>query len=199
MTSDVMSMREFLTIKTDRFNYEHFISGPKTLKVSRLGKKVDQGKPRLLVFFEGHEDTPYWVPLGMAKCIASPDGWGESPFADWVGRSMTLFGEPTVQYGGKELGGVRVSHLSHIEKPYTTKISIRRGVRIDYEILPLKVAASAATAEVVYYPESDFAEKLPAMLGFIKDGKMTLAQVVARCEQTGKLTEAQLKQLEGKA
>ena len=186
-----MNIREFITIKSDRMNYEDFITGPQSFTIERLGKKNDQGNDRLLIFMKGRPDTPFWVPKGMAKCLANPSGWGNAPFSEWIGRSMTLFGEPTVVYGGKELGGVRISHISHIDAPYTTKISLRRGVRIDYEIQ--KMASDLPVAAL--YSAEKFDTALPAMLSTIKSGKMTLMQVIARCQQTGTLTADQLRQL----
>lgn len=177
-----MNIREFVKIKSDRLNYEDFIMGPQDFKIVRLGKKTDQGNVRLLMFFEGREETPYWLPKGMVKCLSNPDGWGEAPFSEWVGRRVRLFGEPTVVYAGKELGGIRISNISDIAGAYSTKITERRGVRIDYVISPLLDAI---------YPAAMFTEKLPAMRGQIKLGKMTDQQVITHAEKTGKLTQEQ--------
>jgi len=177
-----MNIREFVKIKSDRLNYEDFIMGPQDFTIDRLGKKMDQGQPRLLMFFAGREDTPYWPSKGMVKCLSSPEGWGESEFSEWVGRKVRLFGEPTVVYAGKEIGGIQISHISDIPAAYSTKITLRRGMRIDYMIEPLTEAM---------YPAAQFSEKLPAMRQAIADGKMTADQVIAHCEKTGKLTDEQ--------
>jgi hypothetical protein len=177
-----MNIREFVKIKSDRLNYEDFIMGPQDFTIARLGRKTDQGNVRLLMFFAGCEETPYWVPKGMVKCLSNPDGWGEDPFSEWIGRRVRLFGEPTVVYAGKELGGIRISAISDINRAYSTKITERRGVRIDYVISPLFD---------VIYPAALFTEKLPAMRGAIQSGKMTAEQVISHAEKTGKLTDEQ--------
>jgi hypothetical protein len=186
-----MNIREFVTIKSDRLNYENFIMGAKEFTISKLAKKTDQGKARLLIYFEGHEATPYWPSLGMIKCLSSPEGWGDAPFADWIGRRMTLFGEPTVVYAGKEIGGIQISHISHIKGEYSTKITLRRGMRIDFTIEPLATKTVSTPAPALQYPAATFDENLPAMRGQIIAGKMTAEQVIARCEKTGMLNAAQ--------
>jgi hypothetical protein len=191
--SENISARDFIEIKTDQLNYEHFLGGSITFKVARIGSKKDQGKKKLLIYMEGHDGTPFVPCMGMIKCLSSPDGWGEK-LADWVGRSITLFGDSKVMYGGKEIGGVRVSHISHIAADYVTKIAERRGVRIDYLIRKLAVT-QAAPAPAAAYPADQFAAKLPAMRQAIADGKMTAEQVIARCEQTGALTAEQRAQI----
>lgn len=189
--SENISARDFIEIKTDQLNYEHFLGGSITFKVSRIGSKKDQGKKKLLIYMEGHEGTPFVPCMGMIKCLSSPDGWGEK-LADWVGRSITLFGDSKVMFGAKEIGGVRVSHISHIAADYVTKITERRGVRIDYLIRKLAATLAAPAAA---YPADQFADKLTAMRKAIADGKMTVEQVIARCEQTGALSADQRAQI----
>ena len=178
-----MNIREFVKIKSDRLNFEDFIMGSQEFTISKLGRKVDQGNVRLLMIFEGRESTPYWVPKGMVKCLSNPEGWGESEFSEWIGRKVRLFGEPTVVYAGKELGGIRISHISHIAAPYSTKITERRGVRIDYVISPL---------EEVMYPVDRFNTNLPAWRAAIAAGKATAENVIAKVQQSGKLTAEQI-------
>ena len=180
-----MNIREFVKIKSDRLNYEDFIMGPKEFTISRLAKKVDQGTPRLLIFFEGFESTPYWPSKGMIKCLSNPEGWGESPFSEWIGRRITLFGEPTVVYAGKEMGGIQISHISHIKSAFTTKITLRRGLRIDFTIEPL------AELQQSMYPADQFDGNLAAWRAAIAAKKMTAEQVIQRAEAKGKLTNEQ--------
>jgi hypothetical protein len=178
-----MNIREFVKIKSDRLNFEDFIMGSQDFTIAKLGRKVDQGNVRLLMIFEGREATPYWVPKGMVKCLSNPEGWGESEFSEWIGRKVRLFGEPTVVYAGKELGGIRISHISHITAPYSTKITERRGVRIDYVISPL---------EEVMYPVERFNTNLPAWHAAILKGPTTAEQIIAKVQQSGKLTDEQI-------
>jgi hypothetical protein len=43
--------------------------------------------------------------------------WGAEASA-YVGRSLTLFRDPDVKFGGMETGGIRISHATHIDAPF---------------------------------------------------------------------------------
>jgi hypothetical protein len=45
------------------------------------------------------------------------------------------------------------------------------------------------------YPSNKFDTRFDAMAKAMEEGKMTLQQVIARCQKTGDLTEEQLKRL----
>jgi hypothetical protein len=66
------------------------------------------------------------------------EAWGNRG-SDWVGKSATLYNDKTVKYGGIEVGGVRVSHVSHIDSPITMMLPVTRGKFAKYHIQPLVV------------------------------------------------------------
>lgn len=165
--------------KSDQLNYETFLTGPQTFTVS----KVTPGDRDHPVFIHMNEcpATPYKPSKGMLKCIAQPDGWGDKS-SQWVGKSITLYGDPTVIYGGVEVGGIKVAALSDINSDYETLISARRGVRKPHLIKKIVIQM---------YDEQKFVANLPAWLKLIADGKATTDQIIARVEQSGALTEEQ--------
>lgn len=165
--------------KSDQLNYETFLTGSQTFTVS----KVTPGDRDHPVFIHMNEcpATPYKPSKGMLKCIAQPDGWGDKS-SQWVGKSITLYGDPTVIYGGVEVGGIKVAALSDINGDYETLISARRGVRKPHLIKKIVIQM---------YDEQKFVANLPAWLKLIADGKATTDQIIARVEQSGALTEEQ--------
>lgn len=165
--------------KSDQLNYETFLTGPQTFTVS----KVTPGDRDHPVFIHMNEcpATPYKPSKGMLKCIAQPDGWGDKS-SQWVGKSITLYGDPTVIYGGVEVGGIKVAALSDINGDYETLISARRGVRKPHIIKKIVIQM---------YDDQKFVANLPAWLKLIADGKATTDQIIARVEQSGALTEEQ--------
>lgn len=165
--------------KSDQLNYETFLTGPQTFTVS----KVTPGDRDHPVFIHMNEcpATPYKPSKGMLKCIAQPDGWGDKS-SQWVGKSITLYGDPTVIYGGVEVGGIKVAALSDINGDYETLISARRGVRKPHLIKKIVIQM---------YDDQKFVANLPVWLKLIADGKATTDQIIARVEQSGALTEEQ--------
>ena len=61
---------------------------------------------------------------------------------------MTIYGDPEVRYAGKAVGGLRVSHVSHIDKPVTVALTVTRGKREPFTVQPL--------VESPYTPSQDF-------------------------------------------
>jgi hypothetical protein len=52
--------------------------------------------------------------------------WGPDG-REWIGRSMTLYNDPQVKFGGDEVGGIRISHMSDIEKRVQVSLTATRG------------------------------------------------------------------------
>lgn len=178
MTQDV-DIRAATKPKSDQLNYENFISGPQTFTVAKV-TPGDRDHP-VFVHMVECPATPYKPSKGMLKCLASPDGWGDKSI-QWTGKAITLYGDPTVIYGGVEVGGIKVGALEGIASDYETLISARRGVRKPHLIKKL---------EVVYYDPAKFDANLPAWIAAIDAGKATAGAIIAKVEQSGKLTDEQ--------
>lgn len=79
-------------------------------------------------------DRPFKPSKTVLRDLAK--AWGKETRA-WVGRRMELYNEPTVLWAGKPVGGIRLSGLSHIEKPIQTAHTITRGKYKEVTIKPL--------------------------------------------------------------
>lgn len=73
--------------------------------------------------------------------------WGSEADA-YVGRKMTLFREPTIKFGRDVVGGVRISHLSNIDKAITVPLTVSRGKRESYVVQPLPDAPTNSTSDI---------------------------------------------------
>ena len=62
-------------------------------------------------------------------------------------RRLTIYGDPEVRYGGKAVGGLRVSHVSHIDKPVTVALTVTRGKREPFTVKPLAAPATYAPSQ----------------------------------------------------
>lgn len=182
--SDV-DIRAAIKPKSDQLNYETFLAGPQTYTVS----KVTPGDRDHPVFIHMNEcpATPYKPSKGMLKCIAQPDGWGDKS-SQWVGRSITLYGDPTVIYGGVEVGGIKIAAMSDIAGDYETLISARRGVRKPHLIKKM---------EVVYYDAAKFDANLPAWIKALGGDASKADGLIAKIEQGSgcKFTDEQKAQI----
>jgi hypothetical protein len=64
--------------------------------------------------------------------------WGAEA-KQYTGRSMTLYCDPNVQFGGIKVGGIRISHMSHIDAPQTMALTSTRARRAAFTVQPLRV------------------------------------------------------------
>jgi hypothetical protein len=62
---------------------------------------------------------------------------------------MTLFNDQTVQWGGKAVGGVRISALSDIAQKLTLSLTTTRGKRSPFTVEPLPDAPAAISDDRV--------------------------------------------------
>lgn len=186
--SDVSNLRDTIAPKSDRVNADDFLAGPETVTITAV-KRGDADTP-VAVHIEGRK--PYYPCKSMRRVLIS--AWGDNG-ADWVGKSMTLYTDPSVKFGGVAVGGIRISHLSHIERDLALSLTATRGKRTPYTVRKLTTATAPQPAPAAAYPADQFTAKLPAMRQAIADGKMTADQVIARCEQTGTLTAEQRAQI----
>lgn len=77
--------------------------------------------------------------------------WGPDA-SKYVGRSVRLYCDETVRFGSERVGGTRVSHLSHIDKPQQVPLLISRGKSAIYTVEPL-TDAPVITAPVEPTPQ----------------------------------------------
>ena len=130
MTEHKMSLRDTIEPKSDQLNYDDVASGPITVKVVGLAAGSDE-QP-VIIKLETHRDFKPCKSMRRVLIAA----WGDKG-KEWIGKSMTLYGDPTVKFGGVEVGGIRVSHVSGIDAPLTIKLTTTRSKRADYTVKPI--------------------------------------------------------------
>lgn len=138
-----MDIRETIIPRSDQTNAEDFLSGPQTVTITGVSKgSAEQPVNIELAEFPGR---PFRPSKTVRRILVN--AWGPEASA-YIGRRMTLYRDPAVKFGGMDVGGIRVSHLSHIDKPLSVALSVSRGRRQPYTVQPLTDAAPAWTAAV---------------------------------------------------
>lgn len=118
-------------------------SGPRTFTI----KAVSKGKPDQPVQIALEEFPRVWRPgKSMRRVLAAC--WGVDA-SQYIGRRVTLYCDPTVEFGGDAIGGTRISHLSHIDGPQRVPLIVKRGKSAMFTVQPLKVeSATAPTLDI---------------------------------------------------
>jgi len=125
-------MKVTIEKKTDQLNYEDFLGGV-TRIVTVAGVKVGTKEQQYDIALEG--DQRVWRPaVTVLKLLVA--AWGDDATA-WVGHRAMLYGDPDITFGRDKVGGIRVSHLSHIAKPVTANLTETRGKRKMHTVDPL--------------------------------------------------------------
>ena len=126
-------MRSTIIPKSDQQNYDDLLGGQtKTIKIT--GVKITGGDQPVALHFEGDEGKPYKPGKSMRRVLVQV--WG-SDANKYIGRCMTLYGDPKVRFGGAEVGGIRISHMSDITEPVTMALTATRAQRKPFTVKPL--------------------------------------------------------------
>jgi len=136
-----------LTPRSDQLNADDLIAGPITITVTAV-KKGSREQP-VEVHYEGGDGRPYKPSKSMRRVLAyiwSPQA------SEWTGRSLTLYRDDSIKFGGEAVGGIRISHASHIDAPKKLALTVTRGKRVPYEVQPLPSPATP-TPEPTVTPE----------------------------------------------
>lgn len=129
-------MSAVITPKSDQWNYDDFQTGPMTFKIKSVNVKGGQDQP-VDITVDG--SPKFYRPCkSMARVLVA--AWGADS-SQYVGRSLTLYGDPKVKWGGMEVGGIRISHMSDIQDKMVMALTATRGSKKPYTVMPLTKAA----------------------------------------------------------
>src|SRR3954447_5210182 len=110
-----MDMSQFIVAKSDQLNADDLIGGPITIKITAVRGNDSADQP-VSVCFDGDDGKPFKPCKSMRRVMVA--AW-KLEASKYVGKSMTLFRDPEVQFGGMKLGGIRISHMSDLTEKLT--------------------------------------------------------------------------------
>lgn len=127
-------MSQVIVPKSDQINADDLIAGPRSFTIEAVEIRAGTEQP-VNIHMVGEDRA--WRPCkSMSRVLVA--AWG--PDANvYIGRSVTLYRDPKVKWGGLEVGGIRVSHLSHIEREMLLQLTATKGKRAPHIVKPLQV------------------------------------------------------------
>ena len=127
-----LDMTESIAPKSDQLNSEDLLAGERTVTITEVRKgSAEQPFDFHLAEFPGR---PFKPSKTVRRILVH--AWGKDA-STYAGRRMTIYRDPKVKWAGQEVGGIRVSHLSHIDKPFQLALAVTKSAREKYEIRPL--------------------------------------------------------------
>lgn len=131
-----------IAAKSDQLNAEDLIGGPRTVTVTNVTVRTSDDQP-VWVHFEGDDKKPFKPCKTMRRLLVRV--WGDDSSV-YAGRSMTLYHDPDVKYGGMAVGGIRISHMSNMDREQSFFLTETRGKKKQHTVKPIK-AQSKMPAE----------------------------------------------------
>ena len=182
-------IRDSIVPNSEQLNAEDLLTGPIVVKITRISTGP-KDQP-VFVHLEGYTRT--FRPCKTCRRILSKL-WTEDS-DNWIGKQLKLYCDPTVVWGGKTVGGVRISHLSDIDGPTTLKLTKTRTAKVDITILPLETITPDEQAYIddakANIAEAQSAADLQS-IGAILKAKSPAIQAAVR--ETWAARQAKLKQ-----
>ncbi len=131
-------MTPIIQPKTDQLNSDSLVAGPITITIKSV--KVSPGTEQpVSIFYDGDDGKPWRPCKSMARILVS--AWGPDS-SKYAGKSLTLYRDPKVKWGGLEVGGIRISHMSGIENAMTMALTETRSNRKPFTVQPLKTTSA---------------------------------------------------------
>jgi hypothetical protein len=148
MNATVEDLRSTIIPRSDQLNAEQLLGGPLTITVTdvRLGSSEEQP---VKVHYAGENGRPFLPCKTMRKVLIH--AWGADG-RQWVGRSMTIYNDQAVKFGGEDVGGIRISHLTDIERDIKVSLTSTRGKKAKYEIRKLLSKLVGQLADIAQSP-----------------------------------------------
>jgi hypothetical protein len=135
-------MSKVIEPRSDQLNADSLVSGPMTVTIKDVEIRSGQEQPVSIVL---EETELFFRPCkSMSRCLVL--AWGPDA-SKYIGRSLTLYRDASVKWGGLEVGGIRISHMSDLDGPKTMMLTATKGSRKPHKVSALAVADRGAGGE----------------------------------------------------
>ena len=134
-----MNLASTIIPKSDQLNADDLISGPRTIRVDAV--EAGSAEQPVSIYYDGDKKRPYKPSKSMRRVLVAL--WG-SEAENYVGRKLTLYRDPNIKFGGEPVGGICISHASHISEPTNVLLTVTRGKRKPFCVMPLCVSGEQA-------------------------------------------------------
>lgn len=161
----MVDMSQTIAPKSDQLNADDLIGGPRTITITRVTGNEGNAEQPVNIFFEGDNGKPFRPCKSMRRVMVKI--WGKDA-SKYARQSMTLFRDPKVQWGGMEVGGIRISHMTGLEKREVMALTASNRARKPYTVTPL-TDVPAAQQQSNGPDLGEWARKFIASIGKVND------------------------------
>jgi hypothetical protein len=135
-----MDLTASIAPKSDQLNSDDLITGPRTFTIA--GADEGSAEQPANIHLAELPGRPWRPSKSMRRVLVYCWGHDTEPYA---GRRVTLYRDPEVTFGRDKVGGIKISHLSHIDRAKSVSLTVTRGKRAPHTVDPLPDAPPALT------------------------------------------------------
>ena len=140
----MLDMTDTIEAKSDQMNFVDLVA-PKTVTITGV-KKVAGDQPVHIICDDDAEKP--WKPCKNMRRVMVQI-WGKDG-EKYIGQKLTLFNDPSVRWAGKELGGIRISQATGIDKPFKVMLPISKGKFAPFAVEPMIVKPKTKLTDEVF-------------------------------------------------
>jgi hypothetical protein len=136
----MIDLSKTIQAKSDQLNADDLMGISKTIKVTKVS--LLEGEQPISIHYEGDEGKPFKPCKSMRRVLVRV--WGNDGNA-FVGKSMTVYRDDNVTFGGAAVGGIRISHMSGIDEPVVMSLTATRKSKKPFTVKPLIESKAKST------------------------------------------------------
>lgn len=127
-----MDLSTTIQARSDQLNADDLMGGPVTVTIQDVTEgNAEQPANIHLAEYPGRAYRP---SLSMRRLLVTV--WGKDTTA-YPGRRLTLYRNPKTKFGRDVVGGIEISHMSHIDRRATVMLTVTRGQKKPFHVDPL--------------------------------------------------------------
>tara|TARA_R110000850_G_scaffold105926_13_gene217137 strand:- start:80 stop:691 length:612 start_codon:yes stop_codon:yes gene_type:complete len=184
----INDLSDTIEAKSDQLNADDLAGSTKTIVVTGVVRYAGKEAQCFYLDYQGGTGRPFKPCKSVRRVIMC--GWGKDG-SQWIGRSMTLYCDSSVIYAGKEVGGIRVSHMSDIPKRITIKLTEKRGSKKEVFVEILEPTDKPMLPDATF--ETYLASAKQKILALEKTNEQIITQIEVKVtltdEQKAKIRE----------
>ena len=127
-----MDLTHTIQPNSDQVNADDLMSGERTVTIT--GVEAGSSEQPVFVHLDEFPGRTYRPSKSMRRVMVA--AWGKEASV-YTGRRMTLYRDPEVTFGRDKVGGIKISAMSHIDKPLAIALTATRGKRALHKVAPL--------------------------------------------------------------
>jgi len=139
-----MNMLDAIAPKSDQINAEDLVGRTITVTVRDVQIRAGQEQPISVAVEES--DKVFRPCKTTARLMVQ--AWGPDA-SKYAGRKMTLYRDPSVKWGGVAIGGIRISHMSHLDAPLVIALAENKKNRKVHTVQPLQIEKQLASPDAL--------------------------------------------------